>query len=160
MITVDDDKIYSPNLVQKLVWNSINNKNAAFGPCGWTHVPALPPEKIIPGYFLWSIRGSGRLVDTLQACCGNVYRVGFFPDISLLAIPPWQCYTADDLWISFYLHKRNISRVLLGGSKAGLDPATPKWKYNQTNGHPLSEFNSKAGKDANCIEAAKKRLNV
>ena len=78
IITVDDDKLYAPNLVEKLVWNSLNNPDAAFGPCGWVHIPMLRPEKIIPGYFFWFIRGAGRQIDTLQACCGKHLLKGFF----------------------------------------------------------------------------------
>ena len=73
IITVDDDKLYAPNLVSKLVWNSFHNPGAAFGPCGWVHVQVPQPERIIPGYFFWFTRGAGREIDTLQACCGNTF---------------------------------------------------------------------------------------
>ena len=66
----------------------------------------------------------------------------------------------DDLWISAILkHREKVPLILLGGNKSGLDPPTPKWKQTQKEGHSLSRYNTKAGKDASCIVASKKLLH-
>ncbi len=171
VVTVDDDKIYDKHLLRKLAWNSYNNDNVAFGTCGWVHVRAPKPERFIPGYLVWAARGSGRYIDTLQACCGIAYRVGLFktskdPQLEILKNPPPECYTADDLWISGYLAAwRGVGQVLLGGNRrgprgTGFDAVTPKWKRKTSSSFALSRQNSKPGHDAACIDAIEQTFKV
>ena len=137
-------------------------RGAAMGTCGWVKVNVPPPELVVPGYFVWAIRNSGRYVDVLQACCGTAYRVGDIADINaVLSSPPDACFTADDLWISAVLDAINIKRLLLGGkpkSKTGIgyDSVTPWWRTPSP--FALSSINRKAGHDAACIAAAKRLL--
>ena len=165
VITVDDDKVYDPNLVRKLVWYSHNDPTKAFGPCGFSFLPMPRPRGVVPVYIPWFLRGKGRYIDELQAVCGILYRVGFFAkDVGLkhLEKPPMQCFTTDDLWIAGNLAvMHDVPRVLIGMDKSSwipfmdrsLDPKNPKWKQVQTDGHSLSSENSKAGKDIGCVEA-------
>lgn len=160
VITVDDDKVYSPDLVRKLVWFSHNEPRKAFGPCGWSFMPMPYPRGVVPVYLPWWQRGNGRYIDELQACCGNLYRRGFFAkdtDLKILMDPPKECFTTDDLWIAANLAMmHDVPRVLIGGSRAGMDPVTPSWALNMKGRHRLSDLNVVAGKDIGCIEAAEK----
>jgi hypothetical protein len=159
IVTLDDDKLYDVGLVRKLVWNMEMSRGVAMGTCGWVKVNVPPPELVVPGYFVWAIRNSGRYVDVLQACCGTAYRVEDIADIkAVLSSPPDACFTADDLWISAVLDAINIKRLLLGGkpkSKTGIgyDSVTPWWRTPSP--FALSSINRKAGHDAACIAAAK-----
>jgi len=160
VITVDDDKVYHPHLVQNLVWFSHNEPGKAFGPCGWSFMPMPYPRGVVPVYLPWMLRGNGRYIDVLQACCGNLYRRGFFgSDLKMLMDPPKECFTTDDLWIAANLAMHEVPRVLTGGDR--LDPSTPLWKQTQEDKdikNNLSEGNAKAGKDIGCIEAAERRF--
>lgn len=115
VITVDSDKIYDPLTVSTLVWRSFHDPRAAFGLCGWSFFWQPPPMEVVPVYIPWSLRlQAGRSVDVLQACCGNIYRRGHFPDMDLLRNPHRKCFTTDDLWIAAYLGLRSrIQRVLI-----------------------------------------------
>jgi hypothetical protein len=166
VITVDDDKVYAPNLLRKLAWHSHNDPETAFGPCGWSFLPMPPPRGITPVYTPWALRGEGRYLDELQACCGIAYRVGHFrnardPDLSVLTDPVEACFTTDDLWIASVLalvHDR--PRVLVGGSRWGLDPSTAAWKSGGGDSDArfaLSIGNGRAGVDVGCVRAAEER---
>jgi len=115
VVTVDSDKIYHPSTVAALVWRAHHDPTAAFGLCGWSFYWQPPPMSVVPVYVPWLTRGKlGRAVDVLQACCGNVYRRAFFPDIELLRHPHPKCFTTDDLWIAAYLALRtHVKRVII-----------------------------------------------
>jgi len=178
IITVDDDKIYSESMVAKLVWHTHNDPKKAFGPCGFSFLPMFKPRGIAPIYAMWRLRGKGLYTDELQACCGNLYRRGFFDmkegekgSYGGLLDPPKACFTTDDLWIAGNLAMSKIPRVLIGGvggdtlggwggkDLRGWDPLTPSWKLNQgAASNTLSNMNSKAGIDVGCVEAVEQRF--
>jgi hypothetical protein len=169
VVTVDDDKVYSPFLVQKLVWMSYHRHDIAFGPCGFSFLPVSKPRFISTLVTSWVYRGRGRYSDELQAVCGIAYRVGMFrnerdPDLKALLDPPKECFTQDDLWIAGVLaNLHEIPRILIGGEGRArhLDPSSPDWKINDQgdSSFSLSIGNSKPGKDANCIKAVESRFN-
>ncbi|ETO09740.1 hypothetical protein RFI_27636, partial [Reticulomyxa filosa] len=95
----------------------------------------------------------GREVEVLQAVCGNGYRRKFFNDLNVLANPPKECFTTDDLWISGYLqfsNKQKIPRVLM---KERLEPTNTEWKWREKGKWTLSSENSKNMQDIKCINA-------
>lgn len=77
---------------------------------------------VVPTYVPWALRGSGRVVDVLQACCGNAYRRGWFSDLNLLSEPHKDCFTTDDIWIAGYLAtKAKVKRVIVGGEQTTVE---------------------------------------
>lgn len=172
IITLDDDKVYSPRLLQKLVWHLDNDAaeaertgetiRRAYGSCGWSFLPFPWPWGVRPVYFPWLARGPGLYVDALQAVCGNAYRVGFFTENGMggldhLIRTPNPCFTTDDLWIAGNLAFSGVSRVILGGYHIGLDPESPSWKFTSAGDSALSFLNEQPGVDAGCIRAVEER---
>jgi hypothetical protein len=103
IITVDDDMIYSPKLVETLVAASALHKNWAVGFAGWNVAK--------DGGF---DRARSPFVDVLQGFAGAAYRRRFFRDDFLDAHRRHPlCFYVDDVWISGYLAEHGHSRFLL-----------------------------------------------
>jgi len=166
VITVDGDKVYHPSTIATLAWRSHHDPRAAFGLCGWGFFWQPDPMGVVPVYVPWTTRGTlGREVDVLQACCGNVYRRAFFPDLALLRAPHPKCFTTDDLWIAAYLAMRShIRRVVIntpsawGTAWGSIEPTSPPWKATDPEEWQLSSFNGKKGVDMGCIRGAEEAL--
>jgi len=166
VITVDSDKVYHPDTIATLVWRAAHDPQAAFGLCGWSFYWQPSPMEVVPVYVPWLLRGTlGRSVDVLQACCGNVYRRAFFPDVELLRRPHKKCFTTDDLWIAAYLANRaHVKRVLINTPTAwstaygSLEPQSAPWKGEDPAQWQLSSFNGKEGVDMGCIRGAEEVL--
>lgn len=155
VITVDDDKVYPADVLKTLAWYADHDSAQAWGVCGWSFMWYPRPLGVLPVYVPYFVRGGGRHVDVLQACCGNAYRRSFF-DLDDLTMSPKQCFTTDDLWISGYLAAQGIRKVLVNHR---LDPDDPSWKSADTNkGSRLSSFNTRNHQDIKCIDAVEERF--
>jgi len=167
VITVDSDKVYPPPVIATLAWRSYWDPRAAFGVCGWGFYWQPPPMEVVPLYIPSPLRGKyGRVVDVLQACCGNVYRRAFFADLELLRTPHPKCFTTDDLWIAGYLATRaHVRRAVIGAEHVSLsalngdlEPSSPPWKKSDPSEWQLSSHNSQRGVDMGCIRGVEERL--
>jgi len=133
VISVDDDKIYPPELLRTLAWHLENTVDTAVSCCGWSvwWWPNHWMHVTIPYY----MRGSfGVYADVLQGVCGVGYRKRFF-NVTELQNPPDACYTVDDVWIAGSLATHGIRRAIIS---ARMDPAqrpevnakTDKWSLS------------------------------
>eukprot|EP01087_Luapelamoeba_hula_P017633 TRINITY_DN5576_c0_g1_i1.p1 TRINITY_DN5576_c0_g1~~TRINITY_DN5576_c0_g1_i1.p1 ORF type:complete len:360 (+),score=23.43 TRINITY_DN5576_c0_g1_i1:1-1080(+) len=158
IITVDDDKIYSPDAIRYLAWHAHHSPNVAFGVCGWAFMWVPPPMGVVPIYVPFFMRGGGgTYVDVLQACCGNAYRRGFFTSLPQLSKPPQDCWTTDDLWIAGYLAAfANVRRVIIPDRQ---EPDQPSWKATEPTQWRLSTVNSRNMNDIKCITAVEQRFS-
>src|SRR5262245_21182180 len=100
IITVDDDMIYHPKLVEVLAGASTLHKNWAVGFAGWNVAQN--------GGF---DRARSCFVDVLQGFAGAAYRRRFFRDdfVDAHRRHP-MCFYVDDVWISGYLAEHGHSR--------------------------------------------------
>lgn len=105
VITVDDDIIYSRELIATILAGCAQFPNAALGFSGW-NVRKLIDE----GIYEWP-SGLGR-IDVLEGWAGAAYRAGFFgPSI----LTPSNVFKfVDDVWISAYLNVAGIERRIIG----------------------------------------------
>ena len=157
IITVDDDKIYSPDTVRTLVYYSKHDKNTAWGDCGWGFQRIWHQMALIPVYVPWIFRGaSGHRVEVLQAVCGNAYRRSMFHNLTVLAKPPKPCFTTDDLWVSGYLQFAQETPHLRAIIPENIEPHSPEWKKREDASESpfaLSTINTAGMKDIGCIRA-------
>jgi len=155
IITVDDDQVYLPDTIKYLVWYMENYPNTAFGVCGWGFMWVPPPTGVVPVYLTYMQRGpAGTMVDVLQACCGNAYRVSWFNSTELRDDLPPECFTTDDLWIAGYLSAHgDIKKVII---PKRLDPTSPEWKANDPKRWRLSTVNNNDMKDISCINGIRR----
>jgi hypothetical protein len=165
IITVDDDKIYHKDLVRTLAWHmemAGNTPRVSFGVCGWSFMPVPTARGVIPVYVPWIMRSKdGRIVDVLQAVCGNAYRRGDFgayDDVLMreLGRPPRACYTTDDIYIAGYLRAHAQVQAVIIPDGRHLEPVEPSWKRHENDeavGFRLSSFNLDAYSDKKCQSA-------
>ncbi|ETO33236.1 hypothetical protein RFI_03873 [Reticulomyxa filosa] len=170
IISLDDDKIYPSDLVKTIAWYSHRRDDVAWGDCGWGFQRIPHSREVIPIYVPFIFRGDGKYIlgtclehtelEVLQAVCGNGYRRKFFKRLDILANPPQECYTTDDLWISGYLQfadKEKIPRVLM---KERLEPISTDWKKRaEQTQWTLSHYNTENMQDIKCINAIEKSLS-
>jgi len=112
MISVDDDVDYPSNLALHLAYRAKRNPQAAIGLSGVnidydaTGVIAANSKD-----GLVNINSANTAVAALQGVAGIAYRPYFF-DNSIYDIinAPKECINSDDLYISFYLARKNIAR--------------------------------------------------
>ena len=50
IITFDDDKVYSPHIIEKLVHHAQLDDSVAWGLCGWGFMPFFPPQRMLSAY--------------------------------------------------------------------------------------------------------------
>ncbi|ELR16659.1 uncharacterized protein ACA1_089060 [Acanthamoeba castellanii str. Neff] len=155
IITVDDDQVYPPDTVKYLAWYMEHYSDTAFGVCGWGFMWVPPPMGVVPVYLTYMQRGpAGTMVDVLQACCGNAYRVSWFDSAKLKNDLPSECFTTDDLWIAGYLSAQgDIKKAII---PKRLDPDSPEWKANEPKKWRLSTVNTNDMKDMKCINGVKR----
>jgi len=148
IITVDDDKIYPPELVRTLAWHSyVSNGSVALSACGWSFVKTVLPPGLLTVYVPYFMRGSGGTsVDILQGVCGNAFRRGMFI-LEMLHEIPRECFTVDDIWISGCLAARGIPREVIAQR---LDPVNTPWKRYQT--ESLRQFNHEHDIHRTCVD--------
>eukprot|EP00053_Salpingoeca_punica_P013491 m.122047 g.122047 ORF g.122047 m.122047 type:complete len:330 (+) comp16215_c1_seq2:339-1328(+) len=164
VITVDDDKIYPPEVLRHLAWYAEMDPTLAVGMCGYSFMSMPKPEEVVGVNVPWMFRGEhGRTVEVLQGVCGVAYRRGFFPDLEKLSKPAKECFTTDDLWISGYLATvSKVPRVLIPGkwhSRLTLESYSTEWlKAKQGRVNRLSDSNKKAGTDIACVRGVEREL--
>ncbi len=103
IVTVDDDQSYAPTWLATLEAAAAAAGDAAVGFSGWN----FGPESILIQPFNGPVD-----VTVLEGWAGAAYRKDFFgPDV---LEPPLEHRRNDDVWISLYLHRRQIRRLLCG----------------------------------------------
>jgi hypothetical protein len=115
IITIDDDVIYPKNLVLHLAYFAKANPNSAVGVMG--AVPIYDKEQKISldsEYGLKRISQANASVHILQGWASVAYRARFF-DRTIFEIENTipECRNSDDVYLSFYLARHNISRIVL-----------------------------------------------
>lgn len=112
LISVDDDIDYPYNLALHLAYRAKRNPRAAIGLSGVNidydttgMIAADSKDGLI------NINSENTTVSALQGVAGIAYRPHFF-DNSIYDIinAPRECINSDDLYISFYLARKNIAR--------------------------------------------------
>jgi len=112
LITVDDEYMYPPSLVETLVRAHNLNPRAAYGFAG----QVIDADHSTPHGFdvrsadMWDPKKNAS-VDILEGFLGAIYGVGFFSD-SIYEIPD-DCQTTDDVWFSAHLAAKLIPRIKL-----------------------------------------------
>lgn len=105
IITIDDDIVYAPNWLEKLLEACAKHPDEAIGFSGWNTT-----DLVDGGDYMWP--SIGERCDVLEGWAGAAYRARFF-DADVLKIPePFKF--VDDVWISSYLHRRGIGRRVIG----------------------------------------------
>merc|ERR1712166_465956 len=91
VISIDDDKLYPPELIRTIAWNLEASANTAVGCCGWSvwWWPNHWQHVVIP---YWQRGQNGVYTDVLQGVSGIGYRRGFF-NVSEFKFPADECYT-------------------------------------------------------------------
>lgn len=125
IITFDDDVIYSPNLVAKLLSYNLIAPNVAIGTSGLLLKHIFPMcAVIIDGDAMWKrmfkfhVPPEGRSIDSIYGCSGALYLRKFFPPVDRLndllkyVSIDNNMFMNDDIVISGYLSLINIQRRL------------------------------------------------
>jgi hypothetical protein len=104
IIVVDDDRIYDPGFIQRMMEESDLHPDYAITEACWsigevtaggiTHDNQREPKGL-----LFSKAG---YVDTLAGCCGFVVKRSFFTDVNIFLIAA-EAFLVDDIWISGFL---------------------------------------------------------
>lgn len=128
IISCDDDVIYHPNLVSKLVEHSIENSSISI--CGTgaligkgiipflSIISSLAPFRKWNGLTGPTVSKKGRAVDLIFGVAGVLYRRGFFPDNQnlyeelLRHTENEYVFLNDDVLISGYLSRKGIKRMV------------------------------------------------
>lgn len=115
IITFDDDIPYPKNTILQLAYKAFQNPDSAIGLSGANPIydkqGKLSNEKPdgIDGVHIPDAK-----VSILQGFAGIAYRRSFFDDtIYNITQAPRECINSDDLYLSFYLAKHNIQRIVL-----------------------------------------------
>src|SRR5258708_502644 len=111
IITVDDDQTYNSNWLGILLEGVRRFPDCAVGFSGW-NLGTIP-------VFAWGP------CDVLEGWAGAAYRKSWF-DAEILN-PPLLTRSNDDVWISSYLHRKGVRRMLLGPPKHVVSPRTSPW---------------------------------
>lgn len=116
IITIDDDRIYNPDMIQKLVVYSENYPNCAIGyqalDSNLNSTVCHPTRDITDPY-----------VHYLEGFGGILYKRKFITDEMLNYfenLSP-ECFLSDDLTISSWLHKNGICRIRICETSQELD---------------------------------------
>lgn len=115
IITVDDDINYPRNTILQLAYKAKQYPNAAIG------ISAVVPNYDENGILIANkiggftqIKVSDAHATILQGFAGVAYRRNFFDDdIYEILNSPRECINADDVYLSYYLARHNIDRIVL-----------------------------------------------
>lgn len=115
IITVDDDMVFKPNAVRRLVRAHLNSPDTAFTNAGQiidmaTDGPVSTLGLSVRSADLW--KDGIYPVDILEAFMGAIYRRDFFNVEVMKQISP-ECIYTDDIWVSANLAIKGIPRVKL-----------------------------------------------
>ncbi|CAK0827124.1 unnamed protein product [Prorocentrum cordatum] len=114
IVVVDDDHIYSPDLVETLMRAALAHPGNAVAAQGFLSVPGLEITKDSPRYLHDQGFASGPV---LVSYLGVVYQRGFFDDTVFdYSLAAEQCKYQDDMWFSAHLALKGIGRVVLGSA--------------------------------------------
>lgn len=106
IVTADDDMVYEPEWLAILLAYAENDPSAAVGMSGW-NIARL----IAGGTYEW-VRGYDA-ADVLEGFAGVAYRRDFF-GVDLFEAPG-DFRRVDDVWISSYLARKGIGRLVVHG---------------------------------------------
>lgn len=115
IVTVDDDVLYPTNLVLQLAYAAKQHPDHAIGIMGanvdYNAVGEIPSDSELG---LIKIKVPNAQVSILQGYAGVAYRRSFF-DTTIFSVltAPRDCINSDDLYLSFYLAKHDITRQVL-----------------------------------------------
>lgn len=104
IVTADDDHIYEPDWLEVLATHAEADPTAAHGMSGWN------TQRLIAGGNYEFVRLPGP-VDVLEGFAGVAYRRSFF-GVDILEAPD-EFSRVDDVWISSYLARRGIARMVV-----------------------------------------------
>jgi hypothetical protein len=136
IICIDDDKEYSPYLLEHLLKSSEEFPDSCVCVSGWNYINianlvALPIKFPIPNL--------AKQVEILQCYNGVLYKRSFFKDLSLLrkmmAVTKYR--TVDDIIISMYLQRQNVPIVCVPGHVNNKSLSEDEYKDN----YKLGKFN-------------------
>ncbi len=125
IITLDDDIRYPRNILLYLAYKASKNPSYAIGLSGMR--PHYNKQgRIITdspsGVGLKAIKKHNSFVPILEGFAGVAYRKHFFDDsIFSLTDAPRECRNSDDIYISFYLARKQIPKQLLRSKYMQLD---------------------------------------
>lgn len=162
IISVDDDKVYAPKVLEHLMYHAETYPDAVWGICGWGFMWVPEPQGVISVYVPWYMRlNYGRFVDVTQGVCGVAYRRKFFPDLPRYSKPHPDCFLTDDMWTSSNVGLvAKKPRLLTSGPLLGfweLEPKDTKW-LKKSRQHRLSDTNRVIDKDYRCVRGASELL--
>lgn len=115
IITVDDDIKYPRNTILQLAYKAKQYPNSAIG------ISAVVPNYDANGILIANKIGGFTQIKTadahatiLQGFAGVAYRRSFFnDDIFEIVDSPRECINSDDVYLSYYLARHNIDRIVL-----------------------------------------------
>lgn len=114
IVVVDDDHIYSHDLVETLMRAAFAHPGSAVAAQGFLSIPGLKLDRDSPRYLHDQGFAAGPV---LVSYLGVVYQRGFFDnsvfDYSNIAA---QCKYQDDMWFSAHLAQKGIRRAVLGAA--------------------------------------------
>ncbi|CAK0858007.1 unnamed protein product [Prorocentrum cordatum] len=114
IVVVDDDHIYSPDLVETLMRAALAHPGNAVAAQGFLSVPGLEITEDSPRYLQDQGFAAGPV---LVSYLGVVYQRGFFDDsVFDYSQAAEQCKYQDDMWFSAHLALKGIGRVVLGAA--------------------------------------------
>lgn len=127
IITVDDDKIYHPKMVEKLIEHHLEYPNAAIGssgmflryPCPMCAIYPNENDSMVYRIPKFTISKKGRKVDSIYGYPGALYVRNFFPkkenirrDLLHYTKIDKCLMLNDDILISGYLSTKGIDRII------------------------------------------------
>ena len=152
IITVDDDRVYHPDLVKKLVSAAQLSPNDAFGLCG--------VDINGTSYRCKTERKFFTSTNVLAGHCGVIYRLKFFDDeiFEYIKSCPREVFLSDDLMISSFLGKYHARCLLLPTNISHqiiheIDDKNPLWKIDRDGTYAsdisyLSQYHETHGRSA------------
>ena len=109
VVTCDDDQIYDPRWLGKLVGEAVKRPSSAVGLSGW-NTRGFLLGAAGRDHYEWVHREGP--ADVLEGFAGVAYRKSFF-DEGVFDVPE-RFRFVDDVWISGYLRRRGIARYVVG----------------------------------------------
>lgn len=131
LITIDDDAIYPENFVLELAYHAHKNPNAAVGILGAN--PIYDADGLIDlnsELGIKKISAENAKVSILQGYTGVAYRPKFFNEqVFYIVDAPQECIKSDDIYLSFFLARNNIDRIVLHNMH--INPCRIKWQTDR-----------------------------
>lgn len=141
IITIDDDIIYAPNIIEKLISRSIMYPDSAIGFCGWNVKNVMKDSNHFYSNLIYEDRNPNlddvETCDILEGYRAVLYKSNFFGnDIFDYSEFPEDARYVDDVWISGHLAKKGIRRLSIkynpGSNLSEHDSYYKIWKSNHS----------------------------